>query len=487
MKPIHYQNGVSLPVSIESRKAKTHHSSVNIATRPTHSQLNRLIILRLPLALPPYTTNPSTYASGLLHIAPIYITFEYLWQTILDAPRLPTSLNLFDTCDPEQPLLDSRSFPVLPLLSPHNSPHLPLIHNPKVCSRTHSLLSHLRLPGLLRAGRLRADIRVLTGTPEHKIGEQLNAVSKNGRLAEFIAHTKKAVEANPHVLLAYAWVLYMALFSGGRYLRASLNEAGGTGVNFWTRDPSPVRPYSVTRDASPRRGLISETADPAAVCPSARPRTRSRSESVTSKMVPGMSFFNFVGEEDGEDIKREFKKRITEAEVLLTPREKEDIVTEAEHIFEFMVTMVAELDAVMGTKEEDLDTTRLLRQSRPLMASRDSVAVAKERLEKGSTDMGDGNVSRKPSFEEVLVTTPAAKLVRFKGAFQTWDEVIKPLGKSLSGKLVSSQVSFETGKNSVQPRDFWVGSLPALVLVGAILMLLLGWYYSAARWFIMTR
>jgi hypothetical protein len=193
-------------------------------------------------------------------------------------------------------------------------------------------------------------------------------------------------------------------------------------------------------------------------------------------MVPGMSFFNFVGEEDGEDIKREFKKRITEAEILLTPGEKDDIVTEAEHIFKFMVAMVTELDAVMGTKDEDLDTTRLLQQSRPLMASRGSVAAAKERLDKGPTDTGDGIVSRKPSFVEVLVTAPAAKLVRFKGAFQTWNEVIKPLGRSLSGKLVSSQVSFEARKNSVQPRDFWVGSLPALVLVGASLILLLGWY-----------
>jgi hypothetical protein len=110
------------------------------------------------------------------------------------------------------------------------------------------------------------------------------------------------------------------------------------------------------------------------------------------------------------------------------------------------------------------------------MASRDSVAVAKERLDKESTDMGDGNVSRKPSFVEVLVTAPPVKLVRFKGAFQACGEVIKPLGRSPSGKLVSSQVSFEVRKNSVQPRDIWVGSLPALVLVGAILMLLLGWY-----------
>jgi hypothetical protein len=197
-------------------------------------------------------------------------------------------------------------------------------------------------------------------------------------------------------------------------------------------------------------------------------------------MVPGISFFNFVGEEDGEDIKREFKKRITEAEILLTPGEKDDIVTEAEHIFKSMVAMVTELDAVMSTKEEDLDTARLLQQSRPLMASRDSVAVAKERLDKGSTGMGDGNVSRKPSFVEFLVTAPAAKLVRFKGAFQAWDEVIKPLGRSLSGKLVSSQVSFESRKNSVQPRDFLFGKLLTLLPVVAVLMLLFGWYYYVA-------
>ena len=38
------------------------------------------------------------------------------------------------------------------------------------------------------------------------------------------------------MLLAYAWVLYMALFSGGRFIRATLESAGTDG--FWHRKAS---------------------------------------------------------------------------------------------------------------------------------------------------------------------------------------------------------------------------------------------------------
>ncbi|RAL68407.1 hypothetical protein DID88_007138 [Monilinia fructigena] len=201
----------------------------------------------------------------------------------------------------------------------------------KVCPRTQSLLSHLLLPGLLRSERLQADIRTLTGTPDHRIEEQLKTVSENGRLAEFIAHTKQSVQTNPHVLLAYAWVLYMALFSGGRYLRAALKTAGGS-EDFWDRDASPVRPYEATRapkpTESPSKGLSEEE-----IRPSARRQTRSESSQTMKK--DGLQFFDFVGDEDGEDIKREFKRRIAETEVQLTDSEKADIIKEAQAIFSF--------------------------------------------------------------------------------------------------------------------------------------------------------
>jgi hypothetical protein len=133
------------------------------------------------------------------------------------------------------------------------------------------------------------------------------------------------VKANPHVLLAYAWVFYMALFSGGRLIRTSLQAAG---PEFWTR--------LVHRDIDNNK-----LADPL----SARPPYGS------DPSLYGIQFLSFGGDEDGEDIKLEFKKRIAEAEILLTDEETWDIVQESVHIFNYMIDIVAELDAICGTTE----------------------------------------------------------------------------------------------------------------------------------------
>ena len=121
--------------------------TVNTATRPIHSQLNRLILLRLPLALPPQTSNPSTYVSGLLHIAPIYANFESLWESLLASSLLPISSSQ------NAPTYDSES--LTPASKSHDTPGA---HGPEACSRILSFLKHLRMPGLLRAQRLRDDI-----------------------------------------------------------------------------------------------------------------------------------------------------------------------------------------------------------------------------------------------------------------------------------------------------------------------------------------
>ncbi|KAH7343005.1 hypothetical protein BKA65DRAFT_302978 [Rhexocercosporidium sp. MPI-PUGE-AT-0058] len=322
---------------------------INKSTRSLHTQLNRLILTRLPLALPPYTTNPSTYASGLLHIAPIYSTFEDIWADLVSSPQLPTSLRNQDShniCDPKAPLANAKD--------------ATLHHTSKICSRTHSLLTHLRLPGLLRTDRLLSDIHTLTRTPTHLLSLQLLTLSSSGPLSEFLLHTRTSVEANPHVLLAYAWVLYMALFSGGRYLRAALKEAGGQGEAFWSRDSSPTRPYSLddsfipprsTSRSSPRTAHTSTSETNTAPTRAAPFPTRLPPPEPNAKPIPGLQFFNFPGDDDGEDLKALFKARIAEAEILLTDGEKDDIVVEAQHIFTYMLRLVDQLDAVMGTGE----------------------------------------------------------------------------------------------------------------------------------------
>jgi heme oxygenase len=184
----------------------------------------------------------------------------------------------------------------------------------------------LQVEGLLRSERLRADIRTLSGIPDQDVEEELQAISQNGKVSNFIAHTTRSVNANPHVLLAYAWVLYMALFAGGRHLRASLQNAGS---NFWeiSRGVFPLQQSKDRTTPSPIEGGKRES--------------------------EGLAFFHFPGEEDGEDIKRNFKRCFTEAEALLSDREKDDIVCEAQHIFAFLVELIGELDQKQLLRRQD--------------------------------------------------------------------------------------------------------------------------------------
>ena len=327
----------------------------------------------------------------------------------------------------------------------------------------------------------------MTSTSEHKIDEQLEAVSRNGRLARFISHTKRSVEANPHVLVAYAWVLYMALFSGGRYLRACLNEAGGSSGDFWNRDPSSVRLYSITRQADedkPHRPNSECFADSEILPPGTFSRSRSeglvesgtasRSRSHNTMVAPGLQFLNFLGNEDGEDLKQEFKKRVAEAEILLTRGEKEDIISEAEEIFKFIIEIVGELDIVMGTKDEDLEIGAV-QQSSTFTSSRDSVAVTRERLLRRKSIQRENR--RKASFLEVLVTGPVAKLVHFNDSLPAPDAVMKPLGGRFSRHGPIPQVSFEDVNHGEQVKVLYSVCLTGITTF-AVIGVVLAWYYA---------
>ncbi|ODV91794.1 hypothetical protein CANCADRAFT_23332 [Tortispora caseinolytica NRRL Y-17796] len=52
------------------------------------------------------------------------------------------------------------------------------------------------------------------------------ATPKQPAQIEFVEHIKQITKEKPHVLLAYAHVLYMALFAGGRIIRATLERSG---------------------------------------------------------------------------------------------------------------------------------------------------------------------------------------------------------------------------------------------------------------------
>jgi hypothetical protein len=186
----------------------------------------------------------------------------------------------------------------------------------------------------------------------HEIEESLREIFQNGTtIADFVGHIRNSVVTNPHVLVAYAWVFYMALFSGGRYLRALLESAG---MDFWLSSPSqPPSPLQPTQDPSrPSPTSEDEQQRPDRHMESRLEGLNSKPESLAPRAATTQEvhqFFHFPGVEDGEDIKREFKVRMAETEKLLSDQEKEDIIKEANHIFAFMLGIVGDLDAVTET------------------------------------------------------------------------------------------------------------------------------------------
>ncbi|GJC82156.1 heme-binding protein HMX1 [Colletotrichum liriopes] len=348
--------------------------SIAAATRSVHAKLNKLIIARLPLAIPPRAADPSIYVSGLLHIAPIYATFESLWKTIAEPP-MPTvvgaqsddHLGLF-LSDPEELLPSSSGGP-------------PLKHQNVLCERMRSILTSLYLPGLMRSDRLRSDITSITGWSPEVVEEQLKAVSESGRLAEFTQHVKRTIEKKPHVLMAYSYILFMALFAGGRFIRATLESAGS---EFWAQVPSPIPPSQTS----------CQTKDPSTTVPASAamgPIDMMRGDHRTigvgtkhSRHSLPLGFFHFATVLDGEDLKKEFKKRLSESESLLTSQERNDIIQEAVCIFDNMLLLVGQLDNICETNLEDAQATPPTSAGR----LRDSLVVTRERKREKTASKG---------------------------------------------------------------------------------------------------
>lgn len=416
---------------------------------------------------------------------------------MLEAPLIPTTLaraQTLDTCDPEVLLLECRSTPIL---SEYSSPLQ--VHRPRICGRTHSILTHLHLPGLLRSGRLRADIRTLSAIPDHQIDDQLDNILAEGPLLDFVIHVQSAIEQNPHVLVAYAWVFYMAIFSGGRFLRAELSTAG---PDFWAGIPidnsasvsqpshlpsnsAQVRSANRSDSLEPRRHTI---------------RSSAHSESCVAHLPPvlGLSFFHFFGDEDGEDIKREFKKRLLETEVLLTLSEREDILREAQAIFDRMIVLVGALDDACGTTEEDVETAK----GRGVFVggrTGNSLFVAQERkrraVDKSREIAGDQTgQSRRSNFFEILFMAPLGRVVRFSDALpsiwpRTWSREIgdmrTPLGRKFSTvgttgldtKDISRGLNHEL-ESSRETVPMTLGSLSAIASLVTLLSAIAVWWFK---------
>jgi heme oxygenase len=239
---------------------------INTATRKQHTELNRLIIDRIPLALPPTTRSPKVYALGLAAFAQIYLAFEHAFDTLERSQ---------DAADNEQKPTDT-------------------VHQREI----KAWLSTLRPASLKRSSRLKRDLQYLPELDRSAFADLDD---------ELTSHILSLAAAKPHTLVAYTWVMYMAIFSGGRWIRSQLASAE---PEFWTAHTN----------AGP---ALAEK---------------------TPLGMPGFSFLSFDGEQDGEDIKVEYKKRLAEGENLLSAEEREDITAASQELFERCIQIVKKLD-----------------------------------------------------------------------------------------------------------------------------------------------
>ncbi|KAH7042081.1 hypothetical protein B0J12DRAFT_702482 [Macrophomina phaseolina] len=296
-------------------------TEINVATRLLHTNLNRLITARLPLALPPHAASPRLYAFGLLHFSHVYLTFESAWHDITHPPTAlnnPALSSLLEdpwiSVSQPPPTSDTSTAPSAGASSTAtpSSPTTPT--DPALLA----FLTTLLPPGLLRSRRLRRDLAALLALRPMELDVHLATGYPGPRVAAYTAHIRRAVRARPHVLVAYAWVMYMAIFAGGRWIRAQLASAG---PEFWEGENENNKGKGV-------RGVSFEEIG-----------------------KRGLSFFAFDGDMDGEDVKSAFKARLEEAEALLTEQQRREVVEEARAIFEWSIALVEELDELLDTPD----------------------------------------------------------------------------------------------------------------------------------------
>ncbi|KUI64293.1 hypothetical protein VM1G_11102 [Cytospora mali] len=341
--------------------------SINAAILSSHTKINRLILDRMPRAVPPQTDNPSTYITGLLHFGAVYVAFESLWQNILG--------------------IHTEIAPI-PYIYPFSSDLSHSYGTPQITERTRHILETMYWPNMLRYARIKADIRTMTGWPQHVVDEQIRSVGTTGRLAKFLAHVQDSVNQKPHLLLAYVYSLYLALLSGGSYIRTELVYLKAV---FWKAVPTPIKPNMVPCNrapSSPQMLKHHETFDD-----HSSDYVADRTD-VSFKMP--LEFLDFnppLGENprrQTKDLKAEFKRRFTDAEQALTEPERKDIIKESVAIFQHLETLVGQLDKICDTPQVKDHVARVLNPSLPPQSHirtanrgfrlRDSIAIAKGRL-----------------------------------------------------------------------------------------------------------
>ena len=260
--------------------------------RSLHYQLNKFITTRVRLALPPCAFTPDAYAAGFAAFAQIYLAFEEVWDEVTKDVDLEASW--IDIVPYAQQLAAKQS----------GDPKTQLIR----------FLRTLRPDGLARSERARQDLCTLLAVPPSQLDATLDSLP-GSTIKQWKRHITQQARSRPHILIAYGWVLYMAIFSGGRWIRG---ELVGVGEDFWSANQPPKV------ELQEQEGMLENFE------------------------TLGLSFWFHPGQRDGEDINKEFRLRLRDGDHILTASQRKDIVKEGSQIFDWCSALVEELDCLVG-------------------------------------------------------------------------------------------------------------------------------------------
>ncbi|KAJ5860954.1 uncharacterized protein N7529_008264 [Penicillium soppii] len=242
-------------------------SKIRAAIKEPHGVVNRLNTARIPLCLPPLVQAPTLYTLGLSRYTEIYLGLEEIWHAQI-GDFADWAGNISE--DPSSYGSDAE--------------------------RVQAVLRLIYIPELLRTRRVEADFEAL------KLLDPSIAkldMGKENAGSEFRRYMKEHIPAKPHLLVVYVWIMYQALFNGGRFIRLQLLKAG---PEFWGLSPREMDP----------------TAFP-----------------------PPLSFWCV---EEGEVVQAKFRNSVLKADKLLTETEREEILDESREIFRRCELITHQLD-----------------------------------------------------------------------------------------------------------------------------------------------
>ncbi|KAB8360574.1 hypothetical protein FH972_024314 [Carpinus fangiana] len=313
-------------LSTTSKPTSSLSDEINAACRSLHADLNSAIVQATPHGLPPEAQTPALYAHGLaVFVGTVYQTYEAEWNHL--RRRQLATVNDADDVDEEKN------------------------HRKKL----HRYLAHVLPAGIERTPRIRRDLAYLGVDPARR-------PNPNTVEARYEQHIQTHTRQKPHLLLAYAWCMYMAIFAGGRYVRQGLSDVP---KSFWEGGKAASDNPFFEDDEDDDVG----------------------SSSTLDRL--GYSFLSFDGDDDGASIVSAFRKNFAGADKILTAGERDEIIAESRTIFEYCVALVDELNDGVSALVENVTIT---------YEDAERVVDQEKRMLMQALEMGDeeGRIARPP-------------------------------------------------------------------------------------------